>query len=88
MLARSVAASTRALKASLFELKSRSDRTVAARELLRQALRLRPDRIIVGEVRGIEAWDLLQALNTGHQGSMSTIHSNSTNRTRSVGRIG
>jgi pilus assembly protein CpaF len=46
-------------------------------ELLRQALRFTPDRIIVGEVRGVEAWDLLQALNTGHQGSMSTIHANS-----------
>ncbi len=50
---------------------------VTIRELLRQTLRLRPDRIIVGEVRGAEAFDLLQALNTGHQGTISTIHANS-----------
>ncbi len=47
------------------------------RELLRNALRMRPDRIIIGEVRGGEAFDMLQAMNTGHDGSMSTIHSNS-----------
>ena len=46
-------------------------------DLLRQALRMRPDRIILGEVRGAEGFDLLQALNTGHQGSLSTIHANS-----------
>ncbi len=50
---------------------------VGIRELLRNALRMRPDRLIVGEVRGAEALDLLQALNTGHDGSMSTIHANS-----------
>lgn len=50
---------------------------IAISELLQHALRFTPDRIIVGEVRGVEAWDLLQALNTGHQGSMSTIHANS-----------
>lgn len=46
-------------------------------DLLRHALRHRPDRILVGEVRGGEAWDLLQCLNTGHLGSMSSIHANS-----------
>jgi pilus assembly protein CpaF len=50
---------------------------VTIRDLLRAALRHRPDRIIVGEVRGSEAYDLLEALNTGHAGSLSTIHANS-----------
>lgn len=50
---------------------------VNTRMLLRQALRLRPDRIIVGEIRGAEAFDLLQAMNTGHSGTLSTIHTNS-----------
>ncbi|MDJ0924555.1 MAG: ATPase, T2SS/T4P/T4SS family [Acidimicrobiia bacterium] len=50
---------------------------ITLRDLLRHALRLRPDRIIVGEVRGPEALDLLQALSTGHEGSMSTIHASS-----------
>ncbi|MGI9586062.1 MAG: CpaF family protein [Acidimicrobiia bacterium] len=49
---------------------------ITIRQLLRHALRLRPDRIVVGEVRGPEALDMLQALNTGHAGSMSTIHAN------------
>lgn len=49
---------------------------VAVRDLVRAALRLRPDRLVVGEVRGGEAFDLLQALNTGHDGSLSTIHAN------------
>ena len=51
---------------------------VTVRELLKAALRHRPDRIIVGEVRGGEAFDLLQALNTGHAGSLCTLHANSS----------
>jgi pilus assembly protein CpaF len=50
---------------------------IPIRELLRNSLRMRPDRIIVGEVRGAEALDMLQAMNTGHDGSMSTVHANS-----------
>jgi pilus assembly protein CpaF len=49
---------------------------VGIRELVRNALRLRPDRIIVGEVRGPEALDMLQAMNTGHEGSLTTLHAN------------
>ncbi len=52
-------------------------REITIRELIRSALRMRPDRIVVGEVRGAEAVDLLQCLNTGHDGSMSTGHANS-----------
>jgi len=50
---------------------------ISQRRLLRHALRLRPDRIIVGEVRGDEAFDMIQALSTGHEGSMSTVHAGS-----------
>lgn len=49
---------------------------ISIRDLVRNALRMRPDRLIIGEVRGAEVVDMLQALNTGHQGSMSTIHAN------------
>src|SRR5262249_18511580 len=49
---------------------------VTIRDLVRNSLRMRPDRIIVGEVRGAEALDMLQAMNTGHDGSLSTVHSN------------
>jgi pilus assembly protein CpaF len=51
---------------------------ITQRELVRNSLRMRPDRIIIGEVRGAEALDLLQAVNTGHEGSLTTIHANDT----------
>ncbi len=50
---------------------------ITQRELLRNTLRMRPDRIIIGEVRGSEAFDMLNAMNTGHEGSLSTVHANS-----------
>jgi pilus assembly protein CpaF len=54
------------------------DGEIRIRDLVRNSLRMRPDRIIVGEVRGAEALDMLQAMNTGHDGSLSTVHANST----------
>ena len=51
-------------------------RQITQRDLVRNALRMRPDRIIIGEVRGAEAFDMLQAMNTGHEGSISTVHAN------------
>lgn len=56
---------------------------ITIRDLIKAALRMRPDRLIIGEVRGAEAVDLLQALNTGHDGSLSTLHSNSSRDTGS-----
>ncbi|NLT05967.1 MAG: CpaF family protein [Solirubrobacterales bacterium] len=64
-----------ALEARPPSLEGRGEVTIRA--LVRNALRMRPDRIVVGEVRGGEALDLLQALNTGHEGSLSTVHANS-----------
>ena len=49
---------------------------ITQRDLLRNALRMRPDRIVIGEVRGAEAFEMLQAMNTGHEGSLSTVHAN------------
>ena len=58
---------------------------ISIRDLVRNSLRMRPDRIIVGEVRGKESFDMLQAMNTGHDGSLTTLHANST--TDSLGRL-
>src|SRR3712207_8422592 len=55
----------------------RSRGEVSIRDLVRNSLRMRPDRIVVGEVRGGESLDMLQAMNTGHDGSLSTVHANS-----------
>jgi pilus assembly protein CpaF len=65
------------LEAKLANLEGRGAFTI--RDLLKNALRMRPDRIIVGECRGGEALDMLQAMNTGHEGSMTTTHANSPN---------
>src|SRR5216684_3752537 len=68
-------------KSNLVRFETRREQTgltaVTVRDLLKAALRHRPDRIVVGEVRGGEAFDLLQALNTGHSGSLCTLHANS-----------
>jgi len=61
----------------------KGDGQVTIRDLVRNSLRMRPDRIIVGEIRGGEALDMLQAMNTGHDGSMTTVHSNSPRDTLS-----
>ena len=51
---------------------------VNQRDLVKNCLRMRPDRIVIGECRGGEAMDMLQAMNTGHEGSMTTVHANNT----------
>ena len=61
-----------------FEARGLQEGAVTIRDLVRHALRHRPDHIVVGEVRGGEAADLLQALNTGHGGSLTTVHANNT----------
>jgi pilus assembly protein CpaF len=76
------AAELRLAKPHVVGLESRppnveGDGEVTVRDLVRNALRMRPDRIVVGEVRGGEALDMLQAMNTGHDGSLSTAHANS-----------
>ena len=58
---------------------------VSQRELVRNSLRMRPDRIVIGEVRGVEALDMLTAMNTGHDGSLTTIHANTARD--ALGRI-
>lgn len=54
-----------------------TDESFTMRDLLKNALRMRPDRIVIGECRGSEAWDMLMAMNTGHEGSLTTLHANS-----------
>jgi pilus assembly protein CpaF len=68
---------------NLVRLETRNSNTegcdpISIRDLIKSSLRMRPDRLIIGEVRGAEAWDLVVSLNTGHDGSMSTGHSNSS----------
>src|SRR5438874_4577278 len=58
---------------------------ITTRDLVKNALRMRPDRVIVGECRGGESLDMLQAMNTGHDGSMTTVHANDTRD--AIGRL-
>ncbi|KVV51864.1 pilus assembly protein CpaF [Burkholderia territorii] len=76
------AAELQLLQPHVVSLETRPENTeglggISQRDLVRNALRMRPDRIILGEIRGAEAFDVLQAMNTGHDGSMTTIHANS-----------
>lgn len=76
------AAELQLLQPHVVSLETRPENTeglggISQRDLVRNALRMRPDRIILGEIRGPEAFDVLQAMNTGHDGSMTTIHANS-----------
>ena len=64
-------------RAAVYQVSDEGVGQVTMRDLVRNCLRMRPDRIIVGEVRGGEAFDMLQAMNTGHDGSMGTLHANS-----------
>ncbi|MBN3821624.1 CpaF family protein, partial [Paraburkholderia sp. Se-20369] len=76
------AAELQLLQPHVVSLETRPENTeglggISQRDLVRNALRMRPDRIVLGEIRGPEAFDVLQAMNTGHDGSMTTIHANS-----------
>lgn len=64
------------LEAKIATTADKADQAVSIRDLVKNALRMRPDRIVVGESRGAEALDVLQAMNTGHDGSMTTLHAN------------
>ena len=76
-------AGARAVAARRARRTSKARARSSIRDLVRNSLRMRPDRIVVGEARGAEALDMLQAMNTGHDGSLTTIHSNSPRDTLS-----